>query len=71
MENQNPINQTHLIIAAISASFAKALDKHNPGVKEEFLKELGERYHEIREYSHPHIEALETLTWTRDFLNKD
>ncbi|NIE95619.1 hypothetical protein F3J02_03830 [Acinetobacter sp. Tr-809] len=71
MTKDNPINQTHLIIASITASFAKALDKTNPGFKEEFLKELGERYHEIKDYSHPHTEALETLTWTRDFLNKE
>lgn len=71
MTKENPINQTHLIIASITASFANALDKTNPGFKEEFLKELGERYHEIKDYSHPHTEALETLTWTRDFLNKE
>ncbi|WP_433848140.1 hypothetical protein [Acinetobacter proteolyticus] len=71
MTKENSINQTHLIIASISASFAKALDKHNPGFKEEFLKELGERYKEIKNYSLPHTEALETLTWTRDFLNKE
>ena len=71
MTKENPINQTHLIIASITASFANALDKTNPGFKEEFLKELGECYHEIKDYSHPHTEALETLTWTRDFLNKE
>lgn len=71
MAKANSVNQTHLIIASISASFARALDKHAPGFKEEFLKELGERYKEIKNYSQSNPEALETLSWTRDFLNKE
>lgn len=71
MTKQNTINQTHLAIAAITASFAKALEKHNPGFKDEFLSELEDRYYEIRESELSHIEAMETLTWTREFINKE
>lgn len=71
MTKPNPVNQTHLIIAAISASFAKVLDKHNPGFKEDFLSELEEKYYEIRESELSHIEVMETLTWTREFLQED
>ncbi len=71
MSKENPVNQTHLIIAALSASFAKALDKHNPGFKQDFMEELESKYYEIREAELQHIQAMETLQWTKEFLDRD
>lgn len=68
MSQQNNINQTHLIIAAITASFAKALEKHNPGFKDDLLVELKEEYQGIREMELPHIETLETIQWTKELI---
>lgn len=71
MTKENPVNQTHLIIAALSASFANALEKHNPGFKQDFIEELESKYYEIREAELQHIQAMETLQWTKEFLNND
>ncbi|MDV7491368.1 hypothetical protein R4511_02020 [Acinetobacter baumannii] len=71
MTKENPVNQTHLIIAALSASFANALEKHNPGFKQDFIEELESKYYEIREAELQHVQALETLQWTKEFLNSD
>lgn len=71
MSKENTLNQTHLLLAALSASFANALEKHNPGFKDDFLKEIESKYNEIREMEVSHIGAMETLTWTKEFLKED
>ncbi|NHB58833.1 hypothetical protein G9F32_12520 [Acinetobacter sp. 194] len=71
MSDKNSINQTHLIISAITASLIKALDKQSPGLKVEFLSELKEQYYEIREKELVHNEALETLIWTKELIEKN
>lgn len=71
MTKQNPIDQTNLAIAAISASFAKAMNKVDPKFSTIFLEELENRYHEIREMELPHIGAMETLNWTREFIQNE
>lgn len=68
MSAQNEINQTNLAIAALSASFAKAMDRVDPKFSTIFMEELESRYHEIRNKPQVHTEALETLTWTREFI---
>lgn len=68
MPKENPINQTNLAIAALSASFAKAMNKIDPQFSTLFLEEIENRYHELREMELVHIEAMETLTWTREFI---
>ena len=67
MSNENPINQTNLALAAISACFAKAMEKHNPGFKDDFIQELENCYCEIRNSEISHIGAMETITWTKEF----
>jgi len=71
MTEQNPIDQTNLAIAAISASFAKAMNKVDPKFSTIFLEELENRYHEIREMELSHIGAMETLNWTREFIQNE
>ncbi|AWV87062.1 hypothetical protein [Acinetobacter radioresistens] len=71
MSEENPLNQTNLAIAALSASFANALEKHNPGFKDDFLKELEARYYTLRESKLVHTEAMETLNWTRQFIKDE
>lgn len=71
MSQKNPIDQTHLIIAAITASFTNALDKQNPGFKNQFISELREQYNEIREMELVHTETLETLMWTKELIEKN
>lgn len=68
MTKENPINQTNLAIAAISACFAKAMNQIDPKFSEIFLKELENQYMEIRESELAHIGAMETLTWTKEFI---
>lgn len=68
MSNENPINQTNLAIAAITASLVKSLEKTNPGLTEVFLEEIRERYYEIRESQLTHTGAMETLQWTREYI---
>jgi hypothetical protein len=70
MSKENPVDQTHLLLAALSSSFANALEKHNPGFKDDFLKEIESKYNEIRDMEVSHIEAMQTLTWTKEFLRK-
>ena len=70
MTKQNPIDQTNLAIATISASFAKAMNKVDPKFSTIFLEELENRYHEIREMELPHI-VIPILTYKKksDFIN--
>lgn len=70
MSERNPINQTNLAIAVLTASLVKALEKTNLGLTENFLKELQESYYEVREMEQSHIEVMETLQWTREFLDR-
>lgn len=71
MTKQNPIDQTNLAIAAISASFAKAMDNIDPKFSTQFLKELEKKYQELRDMELAHTGAMETLTWTREFIQND
>lgn len=64
----NPIDQTNLAIAALTASLVNALEKTNPGLTEVFLDEIRERYYEIREEQLTHTGAMETLQWTREYI---
>lgn len=68
MTTENPINQTNLAIAALSASFATAMNKIDPSFSTLFLEELENRYHEIRNMELAHVGAMETLNWTREFI---
>lgn len=70
MSQQNPINQTNLALAALTASLVKAFEQTNPGLTEKFLEEVRESYYQIREMELSHIEAMETLRWTREFLDR-
>lgn len=68
MANENPINQTNLAIAALSASFANAMNKIDPQFSALFLEELENRYHELRDMKSINVGAMETLNWTREFI---
>lgn len=68
MTKENPINQTNLAIAALSASFANAMNKIDPQFSALFVEELENKYQELREMDLLHIEAMETLTWTKEFI---
>ncbi len=68
MTKENPINQTNLAIAALSASFANTMNRIDPKFSTIFLEELENRYHEIRNMELAHTGAMETLNWTREFI---
>ncbi|AZC00457.1 hypothetical protein DKE52_008105 [Acinetobacter pittii] len=62
------MNQTNLAIAALSASFANAMNKIDPKFSTLFLEEIENRYHELKDMELIHVEAMETLNWTREFI---
>lgn len=71
MSNTTPDNQVYLSLAAISASFGKALAKHNPELKNDLIQELEKVYAEVRGSGLENNQVLETLDWTKHLLNKD
>lgn len=64
----NPIDQTRLAIAALTASIVQALDEQSPGVRARVLANMEKMYMSLREAQVSHIGAMETLSWTREFL---
>lgn len=70
MSEQGKFNQTNLAIAAISASFAKTMNMVEPKFSAIFLEELEGKYREIRDMPQANMEALETLIWTKELIEK-
>lgn len=69
MDHENPVNQTHLALAALAASIVKTLDAP-PESNRRFVFEqaLAACYRNLEEAEVAHIEAMETLRWTKEFL---
>ena len=63
------LNQTNLALAALAASFAKALDAQFPAFLPIFEQELERQYRSLKDADVAHVEAMETLRWTKDFLH--
>ncbi|MFC7420188.1 hypothetical protein ACFQNF_09855 [Iodobacter arcticus] len=70
MANQrnNEIDQTRLVIAALAASFAKALGEQYPTFLPAFESELEKQYQDLRSAEVSHVGAMETLRWVKEFL---
>ena len=66
----NPIDQTRLALAALTACIVQALDEPEGGVRRAFEANLEKAYAHLREGAVDHIGAMETLGWTRDFLKE-
>jgi|GEM_PF-3099082 len=64
------LNQTNLAVAALAASFAKALDAQFPAFLPMFEQELEKRYRSLEDADVANVEAMETLRWTKDFLHE-
>lgn len=69
-EKENPIDQTRLAIAALTACLVKALEEMQPGVQARFEDNVDNAYRSIRSATVAHVGAMETLTWVRDYLKK-
>lgn len=64
------LNQTNLALAALAASFAKALGEQSPDFLKAFERELEKQYRSLEEADVAHVEAMETLRWTSQFLHE-
>ncbi len=65
----NDLNQTNLALAALAASFAKALGEQFPAFLPQFEQELKKCYDNLADSEVCHTEAMETLRWTNEFLH--
>jgi len=68
MAKPNPIDQTQLAIAALTACIVQSIDGQDAGFRARFERNLDITYKEIRDMELSHIGALETLKWTTEFL---
>lgn len=62
--------QTRLAIAALAACLVRSLGESNPGLQSRFEALLEKAYHNLQGASVAHTGAMETLTWTRQFLKE-
>ncbi len=70
MPKSNPIDQTRLTLAALAACLVDALGEQDDAVRVKFLDNLTKIYNNIRAEELSHIGAMETLTWTQEFLQE-
>lgn len=70
MPESNPIDQTRLTLAALVACLVDALGEQDSDFRAKFLANLTRLYNNIRVEDLSHIGAMETLTWTREFLDE-
>lgn len=67
---QNPVDQTRLAIAALTACIAQTLNESDESFVQRFSENLDKMYRPIRDVELDHKDGLETLSWTMDLLNK-
>jgi hypothetical protein len=63
-------SQTRLAVAALTACIVHALNQQDKTFQARFEQNLTRVYKNIREMELSHIGTMETLTWTRKFLNE-
>lgn len=68
MHPDRPVDQTRLALAALMACLVKALDGPREGVRCRFEEEMRRLYHQLGETQASNINAMETLTWTKTFM---
>jgi hypothetical protein len=65
---KNPIDQTNLALAAVTACIVQALDEPQAGVRSRLEKNLEKMYYSLRDGPVDNSECLATLKWTADLL---
>jgi hypothetical protein len=70
MAKSNPIDQTRLALAALTACLVKTLSEQDESFQSRFTENLDRIYKEVRDSELSHIGAMETLGWTGEFLKK-
>ncbi len=70
MTEPNPIDQTRLAIAALTACIVRALGQQDEAFQARFKENLSKVYDNIRDMELSHIGSMETLTWTKEFLQE-
>ena len=66
----NPIDQTRLAMAALSACLVDALGEGEPAFQVKVEANLEHAYNIIREMEGSNVAAMEILHWTREFLKE-
>jgi ABC-type Zn uptake system ZnuABC Zn-binding protein ZnuA len=67
---QDALNQTRLALAALAACIAQALGEQDAAFQARFEKNLEKAYASLRDGVAENAGAMETLTWTREFLRE-
>jgi hypothetical protein len=68
MEKSNPIDQTRLILAVLTACFVKTFSEQDESFRVRFEHNLTRAYKEVRESELSHIGTMETLRWVSEYL---
>jgi hypothetical protein len=66
----NPIDQTRLALAAVTACLVDAIGENEPAFRARFEENLEHAYDNIREMEGANVGAMEILHWTREFLKE-
>jgi hypothetical protein len=70
LPRSNPIDQTRLAMAALSACLVDALGESEPAFQARFKENLEHAYNNIRDMEGSNVAAMEILHWTREFLKE-
>ena len=70
MEASNPIDQTRLALAALTACLVKTISEQDESFLEKFKHDLHNTYRDIKDMELSHIGTMEILTWTDEFLKR-
>jgi hypothetical protein len=71
LPRSNPIDQTRLAMAALSACLVDALGESEPAFQARVEANLEHVYNTIRDMEGPsNVAAMEILHWTREFLKE-
>jgi hypothetical protein len=68
MEKSNPIDQTRLALAILTACFVKTFSEQDESFRIRFERNLTRAYKEVRESELSHVGAMETLRWVEGYL---
>ena len=68
MEKSNPIDQTRLTLAVLTACFVKTFGERDELFRLQFEQNLTRIYKEVRESELSHIGTMETLRWVEGHL---
>ncbi len=70
MEKPNPVDQTRLTLAAVTACLIRSLDEEDAGLQRRFRENIEKVYQSLRDDDVAHTGAMETLGWIKQFLKK-